>query len=490
MLFAAVMTATAIPAAQASETLSLGEAVRQALATHPELALNRIDSDIAATETGRIEGQLDPLVTASISAIDDKSPVASSFQASRTVSGQLNAGISKPLANGDTIGASLAYNRARQSYGNPVAAQFALVNPAYRGQINLNYRHPLLRGNDRPDYNDAMQAAMDDVKASRLQRRTIARSLALQITNAYYQFASDHIQLQLSNQAVARAERLLKYQAFRERFGLIETSDRLQARALLEARRLDQAQAEAQLESDRATLNRLLLAAPDRLIEPVMPGDITTDVPADYEQLVEIAGHKRPEFAILDARQAAAEARLQQAMDTEHSQLDLVAQLGTRSLDSRAAAAAGQAFGAANHYGELSLEFSDALGSNTARAGIRKAELSRSRIVEERRQTMEVVRDDISRTWTSLKSGLPAYRQARLRVEAEKRKLEAELKRYREGRSDTATIVQFEGDLSNAERQAELLAVSLNLAEKQLAWAQGTLLEGLGIKPEQDGANQ
>ena len=103
---------------------------------------------------------------------------------------------------------------------------------------------------------------------------------------------------------------------------------------------------------------------------------------------------------------------------------------------------------------------------------------------------MEVVRDDIARTWTSLKSGIPAYRQARLRVEAEKRKLDAELKRYREGRSDTATVVQFEGDLSNAERQAELLGVSLNLAEKQLAWAQGTLLDGLGIGPELAGAVQ
>ncbi|HXH72831.1 MAG TPA: TolC family protein [Mariprofundaceae bacterium] len=479
-----------MPAAQAAETLGLGEAIRQALASHPELTLNRIDSDIAATETLRIEGQLDPVVTASIGATDDKSPVASSFQPSRTVSGQLNAGISKPLANGDTVGASLAYNRARQSFSNPVAAQFALVNPAYRGQIDLNYRHPLLRGNDRPDYGDALQAAEDDVKASRLQRRTIARTLALQITNAYYQFASDHIQLRLAEQAVARAERLLNYQAFRERFGLIETSDRLQARALLEARRLDQAQAEAQLETDRTALNRLLLAAPDRPIEPAMPGNVTEQAPTDFEQLVDTASRKRPEFTILDTRQAAAEARLQQAMDTERSQLDLVAQLGSRSLDSRPGSAAGQAFGAANHYAQLSLEFSDALGNNSARAGIRKAELSRSRIVEERRQTMEVVRDDIARTWTSLKSGIPAYRQARLRVEAEKRKLDAELKRYREGRSDTATVVQFEGDLSNAERQAELLGVSLNLAEKQLAWAQGTLLDGLGIGPELAGAVQ
>ena len=289
-----------MPAAQAAETLGLGEAIRQALASHPELTLNRIDSDIAATETRRIEGQLDPVVTASIGATDDKSPVASSFQPSRTVSGQLNAGISKPLANGDTVGASLAYNRARQSFSNPVAAQFALVNPAYRGQIDLNYRHPLLRGNDRPDYGDALQAAEDDVKASRLQRRTIARTLALQITNAYYQFASDHIQLRLAEQAVARAERLLNYQAFRERFGLIETSDRLQARALLEARRLDQAQAEAQLETDRTALNRLLLAAPDRPIEPAMPGNVTEQAPTDFEQLVDTASRKRPEFTILD----------------------------------------------------------------------------------------------------------------------------------------------------------------------------------------------
>jgi len=464
-----------------AQEMTLAEAIQQAISKQPGLTLNRIDTDMADTEIQRIEGMLDPVVTASVGATDDKSPVSSTFQASRTLTGKIGAGISKPLANGDTIGASLAYNRTRQSFNNPAAAQFALVNPAYRGQIDLNYRHPLLRGNDRPDYNDALQAASNDVKASRLQRLTVARSLALQVSNAYYQVASDTIQLRLAEQAVQRAKRLLQYQSLRERFGLIEASDRMQAEALLEARRLDRIQASGQLANDRSALNRLLLLPPDQTIEPTVLPSPATAAPAAFDTLVDIATSKRPEFAILKARLDAAEARLQQAMDGESSQLDLVAQLGTRSLDTSSGTAAGKAFGTTNHYAALSVEFSDALGNNSARAGIRKAELARSRIVEERRQTLEVVQDDLARTWTSLQSSIPAYRQARLRVAAEQRKLEAELKRYREGRSDTATIVQFEGDFSNAERQAELLAVSLALTTTQLDWAQGSLLEKLGI---------
>jgi len=468
--------------AAAGEPIHLDDAIRQALSKRPDLALGRIDTAVAETENRRIEGMLDPVVTASVGASDDKSPVASSFQASRTVSGQLTAGVSKPMANGDTIGASLAYNRSKQSFSNPLAAQFSLINPAYRGQIDLTYRHPLLRGNDRPDYSDALQAAENDARASRLQQRTIARTLALQVTNAYYQVANDRIQLRLARQSVSRAGRLLNYQSFRERFGLIEASDRLQAKALLEARKLDFAQAKAQLAVDNAALNRLLLAPADRPVEPAVPEPSINKRPVDFDTLLETANRKRPEFAILDARLKAAEARLEQAKNAEENQLDIVAQLGTRSLDTQASTAAGKAFSTTNHYASLSLEFSDTVGSNTARAGIRKAELARSRIVEERRQTLEQIHDDLARTTTSLQNNIPAYRQAKIRVEAERSKLEAELKRYREGRSDTATVVQFEGDLSAAERQKELFSVSLSLAEKQLAWTQGTLLDELGVR--------
>lgn len=482
MLLSGMAIALDAPSAIAGESIGLSDAIRQALTHRSDLVLGRIDSALAETESQRIEGMLDPVVTASIGATDDKSPVASSFQASRTVSGQLQAGISKPMANGDTLGASLAYNRSKQSFSNPIAAQFALINPAYRGQIDLTYRHPLLRGNDRPDYAEALQAAENDTEASRLQQQTIARALALQVTNAYYQLANDWIQVKLANQSVKRAERLLQYQSFRERFGLIEKSDRLQAEALLEARKLDRAQAQAQLAVDNSALNRLLLAPADQRLDPSVSHPAIDRPIAGFNTLFVTASRKRPELSILDARLKAAEARLKQAMDTEESQLDIVAQLGTRSLDTQASAAAGNAFGTTNHYAALSLEYSDTVGNNRAHAAIRKAELTRSRIVEERRQAIDQIRDDLARARTSLLNNIPAFRQSVLRVAAEQKKLDAELKRYREGRSDTATVVQFEGDLSAAERQKELLSVSLNLAEKQLAWAQGTLFEELGIQ--------
>ena len=56
------------------------------------------------------------------------------------------------------------------------------------------------------------------------------------------------------------------------------------------------------------------------------------------------------------------------------------------------------------------------------------------------------------------------------------------MRRYREGRSDTATLVQFEADLRSAELRAELQYLTLLLAERQLAWAKGSLLQELGLQ--------
>lgn len=474
-----------MPHADADE-LTLPEIIRQVLAQTPQLAIHRLDTAISASEIQRVEGLLDPVVTAKVGVIDDQTPVTSSFQPSRTQTAQATGSLSQPLANGDTVTGSITYNRNRTSFSSPFAAQLATVNPAYRSQLDLSYRHALLRGAGRPDYRDALAAAHSDADAVALQRQTIARTLALQAVNAYYLLVNDAVQVRLARQAVERASRLVEYQRFRERFGLIERSDRIQTEALLAARRQELAQAEAQRAADTTAVNRLMLRAPDTEIAITDDGTPPEQAPADYAALIDSARRHRPEFAILEAQLKATQARLAQAKDGEQSQLDLVAQLGTRALDGSAGNAAARTLSTSHPYAALSLEYSDTIGDNAARAAIRKAELSRERIVEQQKQQRESVQDDIAGAWTTLRSGIPAYRQARAHVDAERRKLAAELTRYREGRSDTATVIQFETDLSNAEQQAEAQGINLMLAEKQLAWAQGTLLSELGIHLEQE----
>jgi len=460
----------------AASPMTLKQVINSVIAHDPGLRISRLDTAIAAADRQRLDGLLDPRTTASLSASREQAPIASDFQARTTRRAGIAAGISKPMLNGGTLAADLNFNRTGQDFNSPFAAQLAKFNPSYTNQLNVSYRHPLLRGADRPDYNQAITANGADTRAALQQQQSLAHTLALQAMNAYFQLASDDINIDIAEQAVIRASRLLTYQHKRETFGLIERADRLQAEALLAARKTDRQQALALRAGDLSLLNRLMQRQPDMPLS-ISLNRTTLPPTSAFEELVKQAIKQRPELQAIDARLKAADARLLVATDGDQSQLDLVAQLGTRSLNGSPGKSASQSLSIHDNFVSLSLEYADVWGRNSSRAAIRKAELARQRLIAERQQTIALISDQLASASTALIHGKTTLSLAEKQALAEGRQFNAEMQRYREGRSDTATIVQFEGDLRSAQLRAKLQRLSLQLAAGQLAWARGDLLQ-------------
>ncbi|TLS66483.1 TolC family protein [Mariprofundus erugo] len=463
----------ALPATTAcANTISLDDVITAVIQHDPGLAINRLDRAIAAADRQRIEGLLDPVVTASMTASQEQTPVASDFQPIETRTAVLAGSVAKPLASGDTVSANINFNRSSQDFISPLAAQLAKFKPAYRNQINISLRHPLWRGADNPAYLQGITVSDASSEATRIQQQTAEHALALQAINASYKLASDDIDIHIAAQAVERARRLLGYQRSREQFGLIEQADRLQAEALLAARQTDLQQAKARRASDLGLLNRMMHRPDDSPLTVELPASALSP-PDGMESMLESAKKKRPELKALQAQLKAADAQLLIASDGDQAQLDLIAQLGTRSLAGTPVTAAARGLSIHDHFASISVEYSDTPGRNSVRAALLKAELARERIVAQQTQTIELISDQLAAAATTLVNGTPALHMAQRQAEAEARKFNAEMKRYREGRSDTSTLVQFEGDLSTAELRAQLQQLTLQLAAMQLAWARG-----------------
>jgi len=472
-----------------AQELTLSDVVQEVLQKHPNLSLSRTDTAIAAADEQRIEGLLDASLNGSIGGSDEKIPVASDFQAAESRKLQINGGISQPLSNGDTVGVQASYSRTGQGFTSPLAGALARFNPAYRSQIDVTYRHALLRGADRPDYSLGLESVQEKTAAAFLSERIVARALALSALNAFFRLASDDINVTIARQAVERAREVLRYQKSRQEFGLIEQADALQAEALLAARQTDLQRAQAAHQMDKNALSRLMLGKSGQDISLTLPPHSASASIPDMNEAERLALAQRPDIKAVDARLKAADADLAAAQDIDSMQLDVVAQLGTRALDGKPAPAAAGAFSANDRFASLALEMQDSVGRNSAKAAIRKAELARQRLNDQRQQSLELIRDDLSTAITAIETGIPNLRMSRLQAVAEQKKYRAEVKRYREGRSNTATLVQFEGELRNAELQERLQQLTLQLAGYQLAWAQGSLLKNLGIKL-QNGSEQ
>jgi len=472
ILFAA-WPATAAPA-------SLASVIQQVLERHPDISVSRLQTDKTRTDQQRIEGQLDPQISLSVLATDSEDPSNSVFNPIQSATfQQIKGDITKPLSNGATVTLGIDYNRTLLSFTNNASA-FARFDPFYHNQIDLTYRQPLLRGAGRPAYHQELEAALADESAAILQERVTARSLSRQAIQLYFDIAVDEANRKLAADAEKRAAKLLKYQRTREQFGLIEKADRLQAEALLATRRMNLANAEAQLTQDTTALNRLMLR--DTTTSIATRDDQKLDIPLpDLDDAMDDMDRKRPELLALDSRLKAAEARLEEVKDIDSTQVDLVGQIGSRSLAGRPSTATRQGFSLADRFASIGVEVSDTVVDNAAKAAIRKAALEREQVLAERRQTTELIKDDLASILAFIRTGRKTWVAAKARVNAEQKKYQAELVRYREGRSDTATVIQFEGDLRSAEIEAALRRIALLRNQRQLAWVKGSLFSDLGI---------
>jgi len=479
ILLMACMQCLVTPPA-AAEPVSLADVIETVLNRHPDIAISRLQTSFADADAQGIAGQLDPALSATVTVSDEQTPFVSEFAPVSTKRRKFTGTISKPLASGDTVTLGMDYNRQKLDFNSPFAAQLANPNPAYRNQIDLSVRHPLLRGAGRPAYNKALEASRADKEAALMQVRTTEEQLALQALQLYYGIASDAENVKLTDEAVSRAERVLADQRRRERFGLVEAADRLQAEALLATRRMDSKQTRATLARDIAALNRLMLRDPETPLSVLADEPVPSGRP-DFEEAMRRAQMHRPEIKNLKAKLQAAEARLMEVRDKGRMQLDVIAKLGSRSLNAISGTAFKQGFGISDRFVSLDLEFSDTVGRNAARSEIRRAILAREQVLLEHRQALERIKDDISSALTSFTTEQQIWQAAEARGEVEKRKFEAEWRRYREGRSSTANLIQFEGDLLAAEVDASRSRILLLLAEKQLTWAQGSLLQEFGL---------
>ena len=452
--------------------MSLEAAVRQAVERHPDLRLAELAPLLDQARRTGVQGMLDGRLGVTASASDSRIRTVSPFAALGTTNIQFGYQLTQPLENGDTVSGSFTMARVNQAYPATMPLAFQpTLNPLYQSQIDFSWRMPLLKGRGNPDYHGKLAAAEATTEADRWQVAVVRYQLAGQVLAAFFQHRINRINLKLAKDARDRARQLLRYQQQREAFGLIEKADRLQSEALLATRQTEVVQAEAALAASAVVLRRLLVV--DRLPKRLEVGAMGRVALPPLAQLRRVARRHRPEFKLLKARLAAADAALQRALADDQAQLDLVGQVGTRAQEGLFKRAFRSGLSLSHRFAQLSLELSDDIGGHAASAAIRQAEVAREQVIAQQAQTERAIGDTLARTRVAVATGRRLLQASAARVRAERKKFNAEMARYREGRSDTATLIQFEGDLRRAELQQALQRESLALSERQLQLARG-----------------
>jgi len=459
--------------------LSLKDVLQLVFQHNTSLKIKRLEEKSLQFDRATIQKQLDPRASVKSTLSDETTPTTNPFAPSGTNIGIITGNITQPLKNGSKLTLSASYSRSKTIYPSSVPKVFqATINPTYQHQIDLIYRYPLFKGHDNLVYQAQLKENSANEHAVHWQVMIEKEQLAAQAIQLFFQLAANQVAIQLSSDAVLRAKQLLKYQKKRERFGLIEKADRLQADALLSGRKLELSNAQATWNNSQASLNRLMHRHYQTVIQLKLGANVSYQR-QNIDVLLSEAQKHRAIFMLLDAQEKASHALLTQARENDQQQLDVIGQIGTRALSGSSLTALGQGFTLKDRYLGIGVEWSDSLINHEMKPEIQKAELSIERIQLQREQALDNINTEISQTIMQYDNAQMIQTTAKYRVAMEKNKFKAEMKRYRMGRSDTATIVQFEGALRVAELQSSLQKIQMQSALYRIQLATGTLLQAL-----------
>lgn len=323
-----------------AETLSAEEAVGRAAQNNPSLRAALLDARSAQYAVAAERGARDPNLVASVQAEHSEtitrpglSGVATGADAaSRSVANSISANaavtyttdIGTDLELGTRTGTN--WNSTSWSGTAPLPSDLSL-GPQYTAQAYLSVRQPLLRGAGSDAQLAPLRQAEASARAAESRHIDSASQTALDVLSAYWQLWYADRAVQVQEQALAVAQRLVNDAKLRATtLGTGSAVDVLQFTTQAASIADDLSQARADRSARAFELGRILGMPPQQAAALDAAGDPPAWGPIpSVDQLTAAVADDSPALAALRAQLDAARVRVRSARNAEKPRVDLFA---------------------------------------------------------------------------------------------------------------------------------------------------------------------
>ena len=370
------------------------------------------------------------------------------------------------------------------------------VSEGTQGDLVLRYDMPLLRGFGKQVNTESLVLARTDAEKSLDTMRGEAITVIEQAEGAYWDVVARRAELRVANMALNRAEDLLELNRKKVEVGTLAPIEITQARAEVASKTEGVIVAEVNLLNAEDELRKLLSFPAD---DPAWSRAImATDRPSfteqeiDLEGAIEVAMSTRPD--ILSARRNLSQKELSAVVARKNArqQLDLSALVTPGRFDNDR----GFEFPTAptqdsltNTDGDgmnwqIGLTYTMQIKNRQRRANERIAALNLSKAGVDLLNAEQTVRVEVRTAIRNVESGYKRVEAARINVDLQTEKLDAEQKKFDNGMSTSFEVLTFQNDLADAELR--LISAGLDYAKGLTAIerAKGTLLDARGLSIE------
>ncbi len=462
------------------DSLHIGvqDALFLALERNASVTIQWRDQRIAETRANLQRAAFDPVLSAGANRSESKSQ---RFLGSRpepfeltTVRKQYDAQLSQTLPTGSTLALVSSFYETNSS----------IYLDQYVGTMGVTFSQALLQGAGFGANLAALRRARLDVEISRSEMKGVAERVVADVEVAYWGLYLAKREIEIQQESLSLAEQQLQESLERVAVGKLPTLELAAVHAEVSARQ--EALIEAQSRYEQARLHFIYLLNPARtdiwaikpvlLNEPVIPEEILGEI--ELHQALGI--QYRPDLQQAGLALKKGELEIARTRNGLLPKLDLFVSLGRTSY--------AQTFKEglpdySSPFYDVSggLSFTFPLPNRAARAQAAEARWSREQMQLSFDNMKRMVEWDVRAAYIEVLRTLKLIETTKVTLSLQEKKLDAELEKFRVGRSTNYLVLQAQRDFTSSQLDAARSIVAYLDALIRLYQMQGTLLERRGI---------
>ncbi len=463
-----VIYSTSVSAASFSvnnQTYTLNAFIDESINKYSEIRLASLNINRLAYEMGKVESQLGWILTGQGGYFRDVSGFGI-----QSDTADFSVGLQKLLESGNTLSLSGRYSHVKSDQ-----VLFSLLpNPANTTKLEINYRIPLLEGENNPQYLFAVKKAEIEKKISELDKQQIKEKLIQKLIDIFYAVVTIDSRLITAQRSLKRVQQLRVYIKNNINLGLLEKGDILQADSQILTLKLEQQKIIDLRKKQVVLINRFL----DRGLssefivntENLYKNKTRLD---NTKKIISIVKENNCELKKLKARNKLLDSSLALSRNREKDKLDVVLSLGVQNISGSSST---RSMNDTYTTGMIRLEYKDAIdkrGFSSKRLQIQIDKHSNNERIDSLAKDLKY---ETFNLLSQIEQSKKIVKITESRYLNETRKYHDILKRFHNGRSTTNTVIQFDNDRIRAELDSETEKYELAKRFSLLKLKQGLFL--------------
>ncbi|WP_163340209.1 TolC family protein [Desulfopila sp. IMCC35008] len=445
--------AAPVNGAEATQPLTLKQAVERALQNNLNLKLTLEDTEIAGGNVDIAQSRFDKNITAQAGYESQEATQLMIGGAEQEDTGNFNLNLAKRF----TTGTEFQFGWQNNSYDSDSTAM--ILNPVYTSGLNMGLAQPLLRGWGSDIQTAAVQAAEKNYDASSYQVDSTAADLAAEVKTGYWNLVFAWQDISVKKLSLELAQKLLGETEAKISAGKLAQVEVYQPQSEVARREEDLIGAERAIGTAEDNL-KLLMNSGDWLIQ-YEPTDspLTTPVTLEPFSVLNNALENRPDLKATELAIQAARLDEMIAEDNLRPELNLSGGLAYGGTDDGYSEAISASIDDPDLGWQVGLNFTHSLDNSMARGRLRQAKANHSKARTNLQLLKLQITKSVRTTVRDVELAIKAMEATRKTSLATKKRLEAEEAKFEAGRSTTLDVLAAQEAYSQALSQENRTAI-------------------------------